>query len=573
MDTENGVDNVEATNAVIGISFGNDNSSIAFPAKDGKVEVIANQDGDRSIPSVLAYVGEDEYHGFQAKAQLVRNSENTVTNFHDFIGKSYAEIDPTYSHRSAHPVEQDGLVGYKVVLSSGEDAQPEFISVAEIAKRHLARLKESASDFLGKPITGAVIAVPTDFSSSQCQELKMIAEAAGINVLQIIHEPVAALLAYDVANNGAFSEDRIVLVADFGATRSDGAVIAVRGGMYTVLATAHNYELGGTALDQTLIDHFAKEFEKKHGIDPRTESARSFAKLAAEAEVTKKTLSASNSATISIESLAGGLDFHSTINRLRYEMLARKALDNVASFVEELVKKAGLDALDVDEVVLVGGSSHTPKIASRIESLFPESTKIEAPATSPKALNPAELVARGAAVQASLVQEFEKRDIEESTQPVVTNAPHLTKPIGVVLGDGTFATMLESYTAVPIRKSKMFEAPKEGGDVVVEIWEGESEIITKKIEKPMENGDGHGNDEEDDFDGDESEDGEDGEEREKVVKALTKIADVGLKSVKAGAKIEVIINITADAKVSVAVRELGGQAVRGKIEGTEVVKL
>ncbi|KAK9367666.1 heat shock protein 70 family [Lipomyces kononenkoae] len=573
MNIVNGADSAEGATAVIGISFGNGNSSIAFPAKDGKVEVIANQDGDRSIPSVLAYVGEDEYHGFQGKAQLIRNSPNTIVNFRDFIGKSYAAIDPTYSHRSAHPIEQDGIVGYKIVLSSEEDAQPEFISVAEIAKRHLARLKDSAFDFLGKPITGAVIAVPTDYSSSQRQELTKIAEAAGINVLQIIQEPVTALLAYDVANNGVFSEDRIVLVADFGASRSDGAVIAVRGGMYTVLATAHNYELGGSALDQALIDHFAKEFEKKHGIDPRTESARSFAKLASEAEVTKKTLSASNSATISIESLAGGFDFHSTINRLRYEMLARKVLDNVASFVEELVHKAGLDVLDIDEVVLAGGSSHTPKIVSRIESLFPETTKIEAPATSAKALNPAELVARGAAVQASLVQEFEKSDIVESMQPVVTNAPHLSKPIGVLLGDGTFATMLDTYTAVPIRKAKTFEAPKDGGDIIIEIWEGDSEIVTKGLEKPKENGDGHGGNEEDDFDeeGDFDDDEED-EEREKVVKPVTKIADAGLKGVKAGAKIEVIINITADMKVSVAARELGGQAVRGKIESPDVVK-
>ncbi|KAK9323399.1 heat shock protein 70 family [Lipomyces orientalis] len=570
MDIENGADTVEGTTAVIGISFGNSNSSIAFPAKDGKVEVIANQDGDRSIPSVIAYVGEDEYHGFQAKAQLIRNSENTVANFRDFIGKSYAEIDPTYSHSSAHAVEQDGVVGYKIVVSSEEDAQPEFISVAEIAKRHLGRLKESAFDFLGKPITGAVIAVPTDFSASQRQELTSIAETAGISVFQVIQEPVAALLAYDAANAGAFPEDRIVLITDFGATRSDGAVVAVRGGMYTVLATAHNYELGGTALDQTLIDHFAKEFEKKHGIDPRTESVRSLAKLAAEAEVTKKTLSASNSATISIESLAGGFDFHSTINRLRYEMLARKALDNVALFATELVKKAGLDVLDIDEVLLVGGSSHTPKIASRIESLFPETTKIASPATSPKALNPAELVARGAAVQASLVQEFEKSDIVESMLPVVANAPHLSKPVGVVLGDGSFATILESHTAMPIRKSRTFTAPKEGGDIVVEIWEGESEIVTRKVERPKENGDDEDNfeDDEDDF-----EDDEDDEERKKVVKAGTKMADVALRGVKAGAQIEVIINITADLNVGVAVRELGGQkAARGEIEGSKIAK-
>ncbi|KAK7207612.1 putative Hsp70 chaperone [Myxozyma melibiosi] len=551
---------------VIGVSFGNANSSISFTGSDGNVDIIANQDGDRSIPSTLAYVKEDEYHGLQAKAQLIRNSKNTVTNFRDYIGKQFSEIDPTYSHRSAHPVENAGKVGYQLDVLPEEGAEPKFFSVEEVAQIHLRRLRESAEDFLGKPVTGAVLTVPTDFTQKQREELKQIATEAGIPVMQIVSEPVAALLAYDSVTYGAFPKDRIVVVADFGYTRSDAAVIAVRGGMYTVLATAHNYELGGASLDETLADHFAKEFEKKNGIDPRKESARSIAKLIAECEVTRKTLSNSNSSTISIESLAGGFDFHSTINRLRFEMLARKQFDNAVSLVEDVVKKAGLDVLDVDEVVLVGGSAQTPKILSRIEAIFPETTKVASP--SGKALNPAELIARGAAVQASLIAGFEQSDIDESLQPLVANAPHLAKSVGVVTADGSFVPVLESYTAVPIRHSAVFEVPAEGGDVLVGIYEGEREIVTRKVESIKED-----KDEEDDLDDEEEfSDEEDEETREKVLKPATKLAEAVVKGTKAGGKVEVVINITADLKVSVAVREVGSGAVRGELPAAEVQK-
>lgn len=492
-----------------------------------------------------------------------------MVNFRDFIGKSFSDIDPTYSHRSARPVEQEGVVGYKIVTSSEEGAEPEFVSVSEIAKRHLLRLKGSAEDFLGKALTGAVITVPTDFTPKQREELNAIATSAGIHVLQIVPEPVSALLAYDAATHGAFPKDRIVVVVDFGYTRSDGAVIAVRGGMYTVLATAHNYELGGASLDDSLADHFAKEFEKKNGIDPRKESARSIAKLLAECEITRKTLSASNSATISIESLAGGFDFHSNINRLRFEMLARKQFDNAVSFVEVLVKKAGLDVLDVDEVVLAGGSSHTPKILDRLQAVFPESTHIAAPSSSAKALNPAELIARGAAVQASLIAGFEQSDIDESLQPVVTNAPHLAKAVGVVVADSKFFPLLESYTAVPVRRSAIFDVPAEGGDVLVGIYEAEREILTHKVERIAKD-----TTEEDDLDDDDEpfSDEEDEETREKVLKPTTKIAEAVIKGTKTGGKVEVVLNITADLKVSIAVREIGGAAVRGDVPAAEVQK-
>jgi len=302
---------------------------------------------DRQIPTVLSWVGSEEYHGTQAKSHLVRNAKNTVAYFRDFLGKKYSEIDPTNSHNSAHPVDIDGVPSFN--LQQAGDETISTVSINEITTRHLIRLRDSASDFLGRRVTGAVITVPTDFSDTQKEALAAAAQAGGLEVLQIIHEPVAAVLAYAARQTPEEQGvDKNILVADLGGTRCDAAVVASRGGMYTILATAHDYGLGGLKLDEVLVDHFSKEFIKKHKVDPKNE--RSLAKLRLEAEGTKRTLSLGTSATISIESLADGYDFHSTVNRLRYELSAKKVFDQIVSLVENVVKKAELDLLDIGEV-------------------------------------------------------------------------------------------------------------------------------------------------------------------------------------------------------------------------------
>ena len=236
-------------------------------------------------------------------------------------------------------------------IQDTESDTPNLLSVSEITTRHLRRLASSASDFLGKKVNAAVITVPTDFSDPQREALTKAAQEANIEILQFIHEPVAALLAYD-ARSEAKVADKIVVVADLGGTRSDVAVIASRGGMYSILATAHDYELGGAQLDQVLVDHFAKEFIKWNKTDPRL-NQRSLAKLKLEAEATKKALSLGGNAVLSIESLADGVDISSTINRTRYELLASKVFAGFTRLIEGAVKKAELDVLDIDEVATI----------------------------------------------------------------------------------------------------------------------------------------------------------------------------------------------------------------------------
>lgn len=295
---------------------------------------------------MLSYIEGEEYHGTQAKSQLVRNSKNTVAYFRDYLGKDFDSIDPTPCHASAHPQKHESTVAFSI--QDKESEAQNIVTVSEITTRHLRRLASSASDFLGKKVNAAVITVPTNVTEEQREALSKAAKAAGVDVLQMISEPTAAVLAYD-ARPEAKLKDKIVVVADLGGTRSDIAVIASRGGIYSILSTSHDYETAGVQLDQVLVDHFAKEFTKKNKADPR-QNDRSLAKLKLEAEATKKALSLGGNASCSVESLADGIDFSSTINRTRYELLAGKVFGAFTRLIEEAVRKADLDILDVDEV-------------------------------------------------------------------------------------------------------------------------------------------------------------------------------------------------------------------------------
>lgn len=387
--------------------------------------------------------------------------------------------------------------------------------------------------------------------------------------MQLIAEPVSAVLAYD-ARPEAEIKDKTIVVADLGGTRSDVAVVASRGGLYTILATAHDYEFAGVHLDQVLMDHFAKEFMKKNkDVDPR-ENARSLAKLKAESEAAKKALSIGTNASFSVESLAGGIDFQATVNRLRYETIARKVFEGFNRLVEGVVKKAGLDVLDIDEVIMTGGTSHTPRVAANFRYIFPESTVIQALTTSAAAINPSELLSRGAALQASLIQEYESDDIEQSTHPAVSTVPHISNAIGVITvsadGEESFTPIVAPETAVPARRTVHVEAPKEGGDVLIKIVEGNTHIkVTKPEPKPKENG-SKGEDDEDDSD-DDSEEEEEEEHREKIWKIGTTLAEAAVKGTKKGSKVEVTVQVNADLAVIVTTREVGGKGgVRGNVK-------
>ena len=415
------------------------------------------------------------------------------------------------------------------------------MTVNEITSRHLIKLRDSAADFLGKTIAGVVITVPTDFTSDQRAALEKISNEAGVQVLQIIHEPISALLAYSALDHasGLQGSDRNVVVADIGANRSDVTIVSVRGGLFTILATVHDYSLGGQLLDDVLVDHFGKEFQKKHKIDIKG-NTRAIAKMKSQCEITKKTLSASSSATVSVESLAEGFDFHSSINRIRYETLGRKVFTQVADLIDAGIKKAGLETFDINEVILVGGTSHTPKLASNLSHIFPESTKIRSPTTCSPSLNPSELSSLGAAVQASLVADYDQDDIKENSHAVVTSVPHLAAPLGVKDGSD-FITVLDIHTALPSRRTVSITA--KAGENKIEIYEGKHDIKITELPKPEPDSDASDDDEDDEI----------RTERSRITVPGTKVTELSIDA-DAGKKIAVMIQVDAEQAITVSAR-------------------
>jgi molecular chaperone DnaK (HSP70) len=452
--------------------------------------------------------------------------------------------------------------------------------VSEITTRHFRKLATSASDYLGQKINAAVVTVPTNFSTAQKDALAEAAKKADIEILQFIHEPVAAVLAYD-ARVTSEPTDKIVVVVDLGGIRSDVTVIASRGGMYTILAATHDYDVSGAQLDKVLIDYFAKEFLKKNksAEDPR-KNARSLAKLTLESEAVKKALSLGSTASFSVESLSGGIDFTATINRTRYELTANKIFAALSRLVLSVVAKAGLDPMDVSEIILSGGSSHTPRIANNLKSTFPEHVIVSAPATRTDAINPSELAARGAAIQASLISEFDIEDVRESCHPVVTAAPNLTKTIGVLCisaseEQGVFYPLIEAETPAPARRSAIFGVPAAGGDVLIKLCEATSSIVTKPVEKKPKAATNGDKDDEDDDDDDDDDDDEDDEEevKEKKWTPGKTIAEAAIHGVKKGSKVEVQVNVGPDLAVTLVAREVGAKGgVRGVVQSGKAVE-
>jgi len=482
---------------------------------------------------------------------------------------SFKDIDPTPCHESAHPIEKDSKVAFSIRDNESEDANT--VTVTEITTRHLKRLATSAADFLGKSVTAAVITIPTNFNDTQKEALRKASADAGIEVLQFISEPVAAVLAYD-ARPGASPSDKIVVVADFGGTRSDVTVIASRGGIYTVLATAHDWDVSGSKLDEKLMEFFAKEFLKKHKNEDPRKNERAAMKLRLESEAVKKALSLGGSASFSVESLSHGYDFTNTINRTRFEMLSGQVFAAMTRLILHTVEKAELDPLDVTDIILAGGTSHIPRIANNIKNAFPEGVEVWAPATKADALNPSELPSRGAAIQASLIADFEMENINESCEPVVTVTPHLKHAIGVlcISGEeqhGKFQPLIEADTPTPIRRTAVVATPREGGDVLIKICEGSRHIKTTTPEKTN----GAKAKSVDDDDSDEESDEEEEETREKVWSVGKVIAEAAVKGISKGGKVEVQIDVRPDLAVSIIARVVGGKGgVRGAIDAPRI---
>ncbi|KAJ2957918.1 hypothetical protein NQZ79_g6441 [Umbelopsis isabellina] len=536
---------------VIGINFGTSYSSIAYMSKDGRTDCIANEDGDRQIASVLAFTGQEESVGSQAQAQIPRNPNSTVAHFRAQLGKQFTEAEEL-TGSAASIVEKDSKVGYNVTL---EEGNTQLFSAKEISTKYLRHLRESAEAFLGSPITGAVLSVPSYFTEEQREELKQAAADAGIKVIQMIHESAAAALSYGIGHNSSSKDpqDKTVVVCDMGAHSFDVTVLNVRSGIYNILATAHDTKLGGASFDENLLKHFVGEFKKKNKIDV-SDNRKALAKLRAACEVTKKSLSSANSAPCFVESLADGFDFHATINRLRFEMLSKTVFNDALKVIEEVLTKSDLDASEVDEVIMVGGSSRIPKLASKFREIFTnDNTKIRSE------LEPDEVVATGCAVQGSLIADFDDETIQSNTHPVVTLTPHTTKHIGTLNHKGEFITIVPRYTSLPTRRIFEFGNAQQGQThAYFALYEGDHEIVTEEIPAPPR----------EPIEGDEDEEPYEDEPeiiKKVVIKPASKLLEAVLpleNGLEQGvAKIEVTITVESDNKINLVLREKKGNGV------------
>ncbi|ORX48872.1 HSP70-domain-containing protein [Hesseltinella vesiculosa] len=451
------------SSATIGINFGTCSTSIGY---EGRADCLANEEGDRQIASVLAFHGQEEVVGSQAKSEIPRHPKTTVANFRATLGKSFADAE-TLPGSAAPLVDKNGLPGYEI---SFEESSQTF-SGAEVSAKFLRHIRESAEAFLGCKIGGAVMAVPSYFSEEQRKELKQSAESAGIKVLQLIHESAAAALAYDV---GAADQDKTVVICDLGAHSLDVTVMTVRSGIFSILATAHDVKLGGVSFDDLLIAHFVTEFKKKAKIDI-TDNAKAMAKLRGAVEVTKKMLSSANSAPCFVESLAEGVDFHSTINRMRFEIMSNKVFAKIQDVIRQVLLKADLDASEIDEVILAGGAARIPKFAVKLREVFSSEAVIH------NEIESDEVVARGCAIQGSLIAGFETEDVDSLSHPIVTLAPTTQKAIGVVNASGDFVPVIPKGTALPARRVLQFATATEQTHAYVALHEGDHIIEKKEI--------------------------------------------------------------------------------------------
>ncbi|GJJ75021.1 hypothetical protein EMPS_07379 [Entomortierella parvispora] len=537
---------------VIGINFGSTNSSIAVLAPNGHFNVIANADGERMIPSVVGFSGDEEFSGTQALQQAVRNPKNTLLNFRNLIGKKFEEVK--VSSDVAHPdmVNKDGLPAYKVNFKE----QEHIYTVPEVVTKQFKHILEEAEGYLGSKVTGAVLAVPTYFTEVQREAVAKAAAAAGINVLQIIQEPVAAALAYNFGQNvvKGDAQDKTALVLDMGASSFDVTVLSSRSGIYTILETAHDETLGGSSFDDQIVEFVAAEFKKKTKIDIAN-NKKALLKIKSAAEITKKQLSRSVSAPCSVESVAEGMDYHGSVPRLRFELMSSKLFSKCNQLIEHILEKANLTAGAIDEILLVGGATRMPKFQSRLRDIFPETTMRLDQETD-------EAITVGCAAQASLIAGFEQEDIAASTKENITVTPHTVKPIGVAGPNGEFFTIIADHTPLPAKRVFEFGQAAEGQqEVYFALYEGEQDAPAPKKEK-VEKVDVGSDDEEEE------------EEEELPAKPTyhktTLLAEVVLKELPAGAKagelkIEATVQVDASNKVTVTLREKkSGKQVRAE---------
>ena len=441
---------------IIGIDLGTTNSCVAV-MEGNEPTVIANSEGDRTTPSVVAFKGSDRLVGKPAKNQMVTNPENTIYSIKRFMGRKFHEV-----------TEETRMVPYKVTSGAGDeikiDVDGKLYSPQEISAIVLQKMKKTAEDFLGEEVTEAVITVPAYFNDAQRQATKDAGKIAGLEVKRIVNEPTAAALAYGFGKDS--SKEEKIAVYDFGGGTFDISILELGDGVFEVKSTNGDTHLGGDNIDQVIIEWLVADFKKQYGID-LSQDKMALQRLKEASEQAKIVLSSSTSTTINLPFITadatGPKHLQQELTRAKFEQMIEPLVEKTKIPCMNALRDAGLSASDIDEVVLVGGSTRIPMVQEAVKKLFGKEPH--------KGVNPDEVVAVGASIQGGIL----KGDVKDVLLHDVTPLS-----LGIETLGGVTTKLIERNTTIPTRKSQIFSTASDGQTAVsIHVLQGERELASQ----------------------------------------------------------------------------------------------